>query len=285
VSLALRGDRRRRRDVMNAVATAGITLAGVGVVVPLLAILLFIVVKGLPALNLSLITENPGPAGVAGGGLKNSIVGSGVLVGLALLFGLPPAIATGIFLAEYARGTRAGFAVRFLLDVLAGVPSITIGVFVYVAVVTSMGKFTAFAGGIALALILLPVVSRTTEEMLLLVPQSTREAAYALGVPRWRTIIGVVMPAASSGVLTGIVLAAARIAGEAAPLLFTALGNNFYSTGVFRPIDALPLRIFTYATGPFPYWHDQAWAGSLILVLFVLVFSIGARLALGRGRA
>jgi phosphate transport system permease protein len=218
-------------------------------------------------------------------------VGSGVLLVLALVMGLPPAIATGIYLAEYGRG-RLGFTVRFLVDVLAGVPSIALGLFVYTAVVLNMDKvssithsdqsFTAFAGGVALALIMLPIVARVTEEMLLLVPQVTREASYALGVPKWRTILTVVLPAASSGVLTGVVLASARVAGEAAPLLFTTLGNNFYSTDIFRPIDALPLRIFTYATGPFAYQHDQAWASSFVLVMMVLVMSVSARLILQR---
>ena len=264
-----------------------------GVVAPLLVILAFLFIKGLPALNLDLIRQNPGPAGDASnpGGIKNSIVGSAVLLALALAFGLPLAIATGVYLAEYGR-TRLGFAIRFLVDVLAGVPSITIGLFVYTAVVLNMHKvqgltgsdqsFTAFAGGIALALIMLPIVARVTEEMLLLVPQITREASYALGVPKWRTILTVVLPAASSGVLTGIVLASARVAGEAAPLLFTALGNNFYSTALFRPIDALPLRIFNYALGPYDYQHEQAWAGAFILVMLVLVLSVGARLALQR---
>jgi phosphate transport system permease protein len=282
---------RRRRKAIDAIASGAIIAAGVGVIVPLVAILLFLFVKGLPALNLDLVTQNPGPAGVPGGGIKNSIVGSAVLLALALALGLPLAIATGVYLAEYGRG-RLGFGVRFLVDVLAGVPSITIGIFVYTAVVLNMDKvsgitgsdqkFTAFAGAVALALIMLPIVARVTEEMLLLVPQITREASYALGVPKWRTIITVVVPGASSGILTGVVLASARVAGEAAPLLFTALGNNFYSTSVFRPIDALPLRIFTYATGPFPYQHDQAWAGAFILVMLVLVMSVSSRVILQR---
>lgn len=274
---------RRRRKIVDAVASAAIVVAGVGVVVPLLAILLFVLAKGLPALSPDLFVKNPGPTGVAGGGIKNSIVGSAVLVGLALAMGLPPALATGVYLAEYGKG-RLGYAVRFLVDVLAGVPSITIGIFVYTAIVLSAPPhhFTAFAGGVALALIMLPIVARVTEEMLLLVPETTREASYALGVAKWRTILSVVVPASSGGIMTGIVLASARVAGEAAPLLFTALGNNFYSTGVFRPIDALPLRIFTYATGPFDYQHEQAWAGALILVAMVLVLSIGGRLALRR---
>jgi phosphate transport system permease protein len=273
-----------RRRAIDRLTTSALITAGVAVIVPLVAILLFVFVKGIPALNAELFTENPGPTGIAGGGVKNSIVGSAVLVGLALAIGLPFAIATGIFLSEYARQGRLGFTVRFLLDVLAGVPSITIGVFVYTAVVLQVGHFSALAGAIALALILLPVVARVTEEMLLLVPQSTREAAYALGVPKWRTVIGVVLPAAATGIATGIILAAARIAGEAAPLLFTALGNNFYSTAITRPIDALPLRIFTYATGPFAYQHDQAWAGSFVLVGLVLALSLGVRALLARRR-
>ncbi len=282
---------RRRRKTIDSIASGAIVAAGVGVIVPLVAILGFLLFRGLPALHLDLFTKNPGPTGVDGGGVKSAIAGTLVLLGLSLVMGLPVAIATGVYLAEYGR-TRIGFVIRFLVDVLAGVPSITIGIFVYTLVVLNMGKlssitgsdqkYTAFAGGIALALIMLPIVSRITEEMLLLVPQVTREASYALGVPKWKTITTVVLPAASSGIMTGIVLAMARVAGEAAPLLFTALGNNFYSTGVFRPIDALPLRIFTYATGPFAYQHDQAWASSFVLVMMVLVLSIGGRLVLQR---
>lgn len=281
--IATRSAHRRRRAAIDKLATFSLILAGIGVIVPLFAILLFLLVRGLPALNIDLFTESPGPTGVPGGGIENSIVGSVVLMGLALVMGLPFAIATGIYLAEYGRG-KIGLGVRFLVDVLAGIPSITIGIFVYTAVVLQMGKFSAFAGGIALALIMLPIVARVTEEMLLLVPQTMREASYALGVPKWRTILTIVLPAARAGVLTGIVLAAARAAGEAAPLLFTSLGNNFRSTDIFRPIDALPLRIFTYATGPFEYQHEQAWAASFILVMFVLILSVGSRLLLQKGR-
>jgi phosphate transport system permease protein len=272
---------RRRRATVDNLASGAMVVAGIGVIVPLFAILIFLLVKGLPALHLSLFTENPGPTGKPGGGIKNSIMGSAVLIGLALAMGLPLAIATGVYLAEYGRG-RIGFVVRFLVDVLAGIPSITIGIFVYTAIVLQMGKFTAFAGGVALALIMIPIVSRVTEEMLLLVPQTIREASYALGVPKWRTILRIVLPAAGSGILTGIVLATARAAGEAAPLLFTALGNNFYSTGLLRPIDALPLRVFTYATGPYTYQHEQAFAASFILVMMVLVLSVAARVLLQR---
>lgn len=282
--IAARTANRRRRAAIDRLATALIVAAGLGVIVPLLAILLFLFVRGLPAMHLSLFTQEPGPTGTPGGGIQNSIVGTIILMAIALLIALPFAIATGVFLAEYGRG-RVGFAIRFLVDVLAGIPSITIGLFVYTAVVLTMGNFSALAGGIALALIMIPIVSRVTEEMLLLVPQTMREASYALGVPKWRTILTVVVPAARSGVMTGIILASARAAGEAAPLLFTSLGNNFRSTDVLKPIDALPLRIFTYATGPFDYQHEQAWAASFILVAFVFVLSVGGRLLTRRGRS
>lgn len=275
---------RRRRKATDTLATVVIVATGIGVIVPLLAILLFLFVRGLPALHLTLFTSEPGPTGVPGGGIQNSIVGTAILMAIALVIGLPFAIATGVFLAEYGRG-RFGFAVRFLVDVLAGIPSITIGLFVYTAVVVQTGTFSALAGGIALALIMVPIVARVTEEMLLLVPQTMREASYALGVPKWRTILTVVVPAARSGVMTGIILASARAAGEAAPLLFTSLGNNFTSTSIFTPIDALPLRIYTYATGPFGYQHEQAWAASFILVAFVFVLSVSGRLLTRRGRS
>jgi len=279
--IAISAADRRRRSIIDTIATGLIVAAGIGVIVPLFAILIFIFFKGLPALSLDLFTQNPGPTGVPGGGVKNAIVGSLVLLLLAMAMGLPLAIAAGIYLAEYGR-SRLGFAIRFVVDVLAGIPSITIGIFVYTVIVLPMGRFSAFAGGVALALIMLPIVARVTEEMLLLVPQITREAAYALGVPKWRTIITVVVPGAASGIITGIVLAAARVAGEAAPLLFTALGNNFYSRDVLRPIDALPLRIFTYATGPFDYQHEQAWASAFVLVMLVLALSVLARAAIQR---
>ncbi len=273
---------RRRRRVSDQVATGGVILAGIAVIVPLFVILLFLLVRGLPALHLALVTEDPGPTGIPGGGVRNAIVGSAVLLTIALVIGLPFALATGVYLAEYGRG-RVGFVVRFLVDVLAGIPSITIGIFVYTAVVLSLGGFSAFAGGVALALIMVPIVARVTEEMLLLVPQAMREASYALGVPKWRTILTIVLPAARGGVLTGVILAVARIAGEAAPLLFASLGNTFTSTAIFEPIDAMPLTIFNYATGPFSYQHDQAWATAFLLVAFVLVLSVGSRVLLQRG--
>jgi phosphate transport system permease protein len=273
---------RRRRRVADQVATGGVILAGIAVIVPLFVILLFLLVRGLPALHLALVTEDPGPTGIPGGGVRNAIVGSAVLLTIALVIGLPFALATGVYLAEYGRG-RVGFVVRFLVDVLAGIPSITIGIFVYTAVVLSLGGFSAFAGGVALALIMVPIVARVTEEMLLLVPQAMREASYALGVPKWRTILTIVLPAARGGVLTGVILAVARIAGEAAPLLFASLGNTFTSTAIFEPIDAMPLTIFNYATGPFSYQHDQAWATAFLLVAFVLVLSVGSRVLLQRG--
>jgi phosphate transport system permease protein len=281
--IATRTLNRRRRSAIDKLARGAIVAAGIGAIVPLFAILIFLLVRGLPALNIQLFTQSPGPTGVPGGGIQNSIVGTVVLMVLSLAIGLPFAIATGIYLAEYGRG-RVGFVVRFLVDVLAGIPSITIGLFVYTAIVLRMGTFSALAGAIALALIMIPIISRVTEEMLLLVPQTMREASYALGVPMWRTVLTIVVPAARSGIMTGVILASARAAGEAAPLLFTSLGNNFRSTSIVAPIDALPLRIFTYATGPFAYQHDQAWAASFILVAFVLVLSVSGRLLLLRGQ-
>ncbi len=186
----------------------------------------------------------------------------------------------GIFLSEYGQN-RLGTALRFLVDVLAGIPSITIGLFIYGLVVVRQGEFTGFAGGLALAILFLPIVARITEEMMLLVPRSVREASLALGAPRWVTTMRVVVPTALPGIATGVMLALSRIAGEAAPLLFTALGNQFYSTDLFHAIDALPLRIFVYAVGPYDYWHDQAWAMSLILVLFILAVSLVVRWVIG----
>jgi phosphate transport system permease protein len=270
----------RRRRMTDSVMSGVMLLCAVFAVVPLLLIIFYILKEGVSALNIDLFTQDPGAPGRPGGGVRNSIVGSLVLVGFGTAVGAPIAIACGIYLAEYGQN-RMGTALRFLVDVLAGIPSITVGLFIYGLVVVPEKKFTAFAGGLALAIILIPVVARITEEMLLLVPRSLREAAYALGAPRWRTVLGVVMPTALPGIMTGLVLALSRIAGEAAPLLFTSLGNQFFSTDLFHAIDALPLRIFFYATGPYDYWHAQAWAMSLILVAFVLVVSLVGRLVAG----
>lgn len=270
----------RRRKAMDRMMT-GAMLAAVGLaVVPLILILFYLLREGVPGLSWGLLTEDPNRPGREGGGVRNSIVGSGIMVGLGLLIGVPIAIGAGLFLAEYGQN-RSGSLVRFLIEVMAGIPSITVGLFVYEAVVIARGGFSAVAGGLALAIILVPIVARITEEMLLLVPRSLREASYALGAPRWKTSISIVLPTALPGIATGVMLGLSRIAGEAAPLLFTALGNQFYSTDINAPMDALPLRIFVYAVGPYDYWHEQAWAMSLLLVGVILVVSVGIRALIG----
>jgi len=255
------------------------TFAAVGVLVLILG---FVLAKGISSLNPEFLTHMPAPLGEPGGGVANSIAGSVLTVGLAALIGIPTGIGAGVFLSEYA-GHRLGDIIRFTADVLTGVPSIVIGIFVYGLVVLKMGNFSALAAGIALAVIMLPIVARSSEEMLRLVPHSQREAALALGISRWRTILSVVIPLAQRGLVTGALLAVARAAGETAPLIFTALGNRFWSLSVTGgPIDALPLRIWRYGIGPYDEWHQQAWAASFVLVLTVFVISLTARLLLRR---
>lgn len=257
---------------MTAVMFAATLLA----VAPLAFILVFVLIRGLPAINLELLTDTPRPPSLGGGGVANSIVGSVLMVAGAMTIGAPVGIGCGVFLAEFGQN-RVGNALRFLVDVLAGIPSITIGLFVYGLVVVPMQGFSALAGVAALGILLVPVVARVTEEMLLLVPRSLREGAFALGAPQWRVAMGVVFPAALPGIATGLMLALSRIVGEAAPLLFTALGNQFFNTSPTEPMDALPLRIYVYATGPYEVLHAKAWAMSLILVLAILLLSIAVR--------
>lgn len=270
----------RRRLTTDRVMSIVMLSAAIMAVMPLVLIAFHVLTHGIGALSLSLLTEDPNPAGRPGGGVRNSIVGSAIMVGMATAIGAPIAIACGVFLSEYGQN-RLGTVLRFLVDVLAGMPSITIGLFIYSLVVLPNKKFTAIAGAMALAIILIPVVARITEEMLLLVPRSLREAAFALGAPRWRTIVTVVLPTALPGIVTGLILALSRIAGEAAPLLFTSLGNQFFSTDPLSAIDALPTRIYFYASGPFDYWHEQAWAMSLLLVAFILIVSLIVRALFG----
>jgi phosphate transport system permease protein len=271
--------RRRATNALMLGLCAVHAFLAVGVLVLILG---FVLAKGASSLNIDLFTKVPVPEGEPGGGVANSIVGSLITIGLAAVIGIPVGIGAGIFLSEYA-GQRLGDVVRFTADVLTGVPSIVIGIFAYGLVVLRMGHFSALAAGVALAIIMLPIVARSSEEMLRLVPQSQREAALALGITRWRTILSVVVPAAQRGLLTGGLLAIARAAGETAPLLFTALGNRFMSLSVSGgPIDALPLRIYRYATGPYSEQHQQAWAASFVLVLTVFAVSLMARLLLRR---
>jgi phosphate transport system permease protein len=243
----------------------------------LLAVLGYVVVQGGTALNLAFFTQTPRPVGEPGGGMANALVGTLILVGLAAALGLPLGIGAGVYLAEYGRTSRLATLIRFTTDVLTGIPSITIGLFAYALLVLPMRQFSALAGGVALAIIMLPTVTRTTEEMLRLVPDNLREAGLALGVPRWKTIARIALPSALGGILTGAMLAIARVAGETAPLLFTAFGNRFWNLDPTQPMAALPLQIFTYAIAPYDDWHRQAWAGALVLVGLVLVLSTVAR--------
>lgn len=270
----------RRRRALDRAMTSVMVVAVVLAVIPLFLIVFYLLKEGLGGLNLDLLTQDPNRPGKPGGGVRNAIVGSSIMVGFATLIGVPIAIGCGVFLAEYGQN-RTGMVIRFLVDVLAGIPSITVGLFIYGLIVLPQKQFTAFAGAVALAVILLPIVARITEEMVLLVPRSLREASFALGAPRWKTVLRIVLPTALPGVITGVVLALSRIAGEAAPLLFTTLGNQFFSTDVFHAMDALPLRIFVYATGPYDYWHEQAWAMSLILVAAILAISLIVRAIFG----
>jgi phosphate transport system permease protein len=251
-------------------------LAAALAVVPLIVILAYLIRQGAGSLNLSFFTQMPKPPGETGGGMANAIVGTLILLGIASVVGLPVGVGAGLYLAEQ-RGTKLANAVRFLADVLNGLPSIVMGIFAWQFLVRPFGHFSALAGGAALGAMMIPLVTRTTEEMVRTVPQSLREAALALGYPRWRTSLQIVLRTAAGGIVTGVLVAVARIAGETAPLLFTAIGNNFWSTKVTQPISALPLQIFAYATGPYDDWHAQAWAGALVLIALVLVISVLAR--------
>jgi len=253
-------------------------LAAVLATLPLLLILLHLLRKGATSLSLSFFTHMPRPVGEAGGGMANAIVGTLVLIGIASAIGLPIGIGAGLYLAE-KRTTALAYIVRFLSDVLNGLPSIVIGIFAWEFLVRPIGHFSALAGGVALGTMMIPLVTRTTEEMLRVVPTSLREAALALGYQKWRTSISVVLRTALAGIATGALVAVARIAGETAPLLFTAFGNQFWSTALREPIAALPLQIFSYAISPYDEWHQQAWAGALVLITIVLIISIAARFA------
>jgi phosphate transport system permease protein len=245
---------------------------------PLIFILWHLVKAGAGSVNLDFFTHMPKPVGETGGGMANAIVGTLVLVGIASLVGLPVGIGAGLYLAE-RRGTTLANTVRFLSDVLNGLPSIVMGIFAWQLLVRPIGHFSALGGGIALGAMMIPLVTRTTEEMIKLVPGSLREAALALGYQRWRTSLTIILRTALPGIVTGALVAVARVAGETAPLLFTAFGNQFWSTSLKEPIAALPLQIYTYAISPYDDWHAQAWAGSLVLIGLVLVISLAARFA------
>jgi len=272
-----------RRMVTDRVMTALSVLAMLLVLAPLLAIFGYLVYKGIGSISWDFLTQTPKPVGEAGGGMANAIEGSAVILGLASLLGVPVGIGAGIYLAEYGRGGYLGSIVRFVSDVLNGVPSIVIGIVAYSLVVLKQKHFSALAGGVALAIMMIPTITRTTEEMLLLVPAQIREAAYGLGVSQWRTTLSITLRTALPGVITGVMLAFARVAGETAPLLFTAFGNQFWNFNLNQPTAALPLQIFAYAISPFDEWHKQAWAGALVLIVMIVVAVSAVRLAVSRG--
>jgi phosphate transport system permease protein len=270
--------------VRKAISLAMTALCGAAVLfalVPLGLILFFAVSQGVQALNVEFFTHMPVPVGEPGGGMANAIVGTLILTAIGAAFAVPIGVVSGIYVAEY-RESRLAELVRFAADTLNGVPSIVIGVFVYGLVVLPFRQFSALAGGVALGVIMIPIITRTTDELLRLVPDTLREGALALGATRGRAVLTVVLPAALPGIMTGIVLALARVAGETAPLLFTAFNNRFFSTSLTQPISSLTVQVFTYAISPYDDWHRQAWAGALVLVVIVLACSQLARLATRR---
>lgn len=272
-----------RRRVVNA-AMLSLCWASAALAIFVLGhVFVYVLRQGLPALTPTFFTHLPAPVGTPGGGVANAIVGSLVVLSIACLLALPAGIGAGIYLAEYGNGPL-GTLVRFTVEVLSGVPSITVGIFVYTLVVLPLRSFSAMAGGVALAIIMLPTVTRTTEEMLRLVPAAIREASLALGVPYWKTLLRVVVPTAATGIVTGSLLAVARAAGDTAPLLFTAFGNRFWQTSLLKPIATLPVQIYTYAVAPYDDWHAQAWAGALVLVLLTALFTVATRTYLARRR-
>jgi phosphate transport system permease protein len=270
-----------RRKAVSSLFVGFCGLSVLVALVPLALILFFVVAQGIQALNLDFFTHMPRPVGELGGGMANSIVGTLILTGLGSLLAVPIGIVSGIYMSEYA-GSRFSAATRFSADTLNGVPSIVIGVFVYGLAVLPFKQFSAFAGGIALGIMMIPIIARTTEELLLLIPGSMREGALALGATRARAVFTVVLPAALPGIVTGVVLALARIAGETAPLLFTSLNNRFFSTKLTQPIASLTVQVYAYAISPYPDWHRQAWAGALVLVMIVFLCSLFARMATRR---
>jgi phosphate transport system permease protein len=278
---AIRGEtsyryRKLKSDTMMAITVGATILA----LIPLFLVLGYLLTKGVASLNWAFFTHMPAPVGEQGGGMANAIVGTLEVVGIACLIGVPIGIGAGLYLAAN-RAAKFTIWVRFSADVMMGVPSIVIGIFAYAVIVRPFGGFSTLAGSIALATILIPLVTRTTEEMVLLVPPELREASLALGVPQWRTTLSVVARTALSGITTGVILAIARVAGETAPLLFTAFGNHFWSTSLFRPINTLTVQVYTYAISPFADWQRQAWAGAVVLTAIILALELGVRWVTG----
>jgi phosphate transport system permease protein len=266
----------QRRKALDAGVRGACVLATGIALIPLGLVLWYVVSRGIGGVNASLFRELPTPVGEPGGGVANAIIGTLELVGLACLFGIPPGVFAGVYLAEFG-DSRFGKLVRFSADVMSGVPSITVGIFVYGLMVVKAKSFSAYAGGVALAILMLPTVTRTTEELLKLVPSALREAALGLGVPKWRSTLSIVLRTAAPGIATGVMLAVARVAGETAPLLFTAFNNSFWPSGLGQPTASLPVQIYTYAVSPYEDWHQKAWAAALVLVTMVLLLNLSAR--------
>jgi len=271
-----------RRYAVNHLVTGLAVLSTLLVIAPLVAILVYLIYMGASSLNLAFFTHIPAPVGELGGGMANAMVGSAIVLALASSMGIPVGIAAGVYLAEFGRGRMLATAVRFTADVLNGVPSIVMGLAVFALLVQGR-HYSAFAGGVALAVMMVPTITRTTEEMLATVPHAIREAALGLGVPKWRTVLSVSLKTASPGIITGCMLAFARVAGETAPLLFTAFGNQFWSFKLTEPIAALPLQIYVYALSPYDEWHRLAWAGALVLIVMIMVAVTLVRIYASRG--
>ena len=270
--------RAARRKLISRMMLGLCYVAAIAAVLPLLYIFFYTTMQGASALNVEFFTELPKPVGEAGGGMANAIVGTLILVGIGSLIGIPVGLLAGIYVTEYSKSLIANI-VKFVTDVLSGIPSIIIGIFAYGVVVLPMQKFSALAGGFALGILMIPTVTRTTEEMLKLVPHTLREAALALGIPRWKTTLRIVLRTASGGIITGVLLAIARAAGETAPLLFTSFGNSFWAESLDSPMASIPVQIFNYAISPYEEWHKMAWAGAFVLITLVFLVSLVVRLA------
>lgn len=266
----------RKRKLKEKIFLYGVFLAAVIAVLPLLSILAYVLLQGISSLNLDFFTKLPVPAGEAGGGMANAIVGTFIIILLACVVGLPVGILSGIWLAEYGKGKR-GFIIRYANDVLSGIPSIVIGIFVYSLLVITLRRFSALAGGVALAIIMVPIISKTTEELIKMVPTTMRESALALGIPQWKVTWYIVFRTAWNGIFTGIMLAVARVSGETAPLLFTSFNNQFWSFAVDQPMASMTVQIFNYSISPFNDWHAKSWGGSLVLVVIILAITLTVR--------
>lgn len=271
-------DFQARRNWINRIMVGLCGLAVVVATIPLLSLLVYVISQGVQALKPDFFIHLPRPVGIPGGGMGNAIVGTLTLIGIASVTGLPIGLFAGVYLAEFGKKGRFAWLVRFVSDVLSGVPSIVTGIVAYTLLVKPMGHFSAIAGGVALGFMMIPIVTRTTEELVKLVPNSLREASWALGIPQWKTILQIVMRTARNGILTGILLSIARVSGETAPLLFTSFNNQFWAYGVNQPTASLTVQVFTYAISPFDAWHHQAWTGALVLLAMVLLINLAAKL-------